>query len=285
MDVAAVYRQLTGIEPLNGSNYTTWKTGVDIMLGLSDYEFVLTEEKPPKPTAETSEANKLGYEKWNKANTMAVRLIRASISEAIRGGIPTKDTAKELLELIKAQFVGTKKQLQYYYLTQLITTRYDGLGSVREHIYKMCRLVNGLREQGLAFDDELLVHMVIYSLPKPFENFQLNYNSHEANWSINQLLALCVTEEERLKGTKPELAHLVVAPNKNESKNKNKGFPQGNQPKSVKMKKTSEKGKGKSLGDIECWFCKKTGHLKKDCNGFKDWLKKNQSGHSQPAKT
>lgn len=222
MDVTAVYRQLTGIEPLNGSNYTTWKTGVDIMLGLSDYEFVLIEEKPPKPTAETSEAN--------KANTMAIRLICASISEAIRGGIPSKDTAKELLELIKTQFVGIKKELQYYYLTQLITTRYDGLGSVREHIYKMCRLVNGLREQGLAFDDELLVHIVIYSLPKPFENFQLNYNSQEANWSINQLLALCVTEEERLKGTKPELAHLAVA-NKNEFKNKNKGFQQGSQPK------------------------------------------------------
>lgn len=75
---------------------------------------------------------------------MAIRLIRASISEAIQGGIPSKDTSKELLELIKAQFVGTKKQLQYYYLTQLMSTRYDGLGSAREQIYKMCRLVNGL---------------------------------------------------------------------------------------------------------------------------------------------
>lgn len=51
------------------------------------------------------------------------------------------------------------------------------------------------------------------------------------------------------------------------------------------MKKIAEKGKGKSLGDIECWFCMKNGHLKKDCNGFKDWLNKNQSGPSQPAKT
>lgn len=52
----------------------------------------------------------------------------------------------------------------------------------------------------------------------------------------------------------------------------------------MKMKKIAEKGKGKSLGDIECWFCKKTGQLK-DCNGFKDWLNKNRLGPSQPAKT
>ncbi|KAH7853009.1 hypothetical protein Vadar_032007 [Vaccinium darrowii] len=153
--------------------------------GLSDYEFVLTEAKPPAPTADTFEADKLKYQKWDKANTMAIRLIRASISEAIQGGIPSKDTAKELLELIKTQFVGTKKQLQYYYLTQLMSTHYDGLGLVREHIYKMCRLVNGLREQVQAFDDDLLVHMVIFFLPKPFESFQLNYNSQEAKWSVN----------------------------------------------------------------------------------------------------
>ncbi|KAL6952438.1 3beta-hydroxysteroid-4alpha-carboxylate 3-dehydrogenase [Sarracenia purpurea var. burkii] len=96
------------------------------MLGLSDYEFVLYEAKPPLPTDETSEADKLFfYEKWNKANTTAMRLIRTSISEVIHVGISIKDTGKELLDLINIQFVGTMKQLQYYYLTQGLTRRLD----------------------------------------------------------------------------------------------------------------------------------------------------------------
>ncbi|KAH7856444.1 hypothetical protein Vadar_001505 [Vaccinium darrowii] len=56
------------------------------MLDLSDYEFVLTEAKPPMPAADASEVDNLKYGKWDKANTMAIRLIRASINEAIRGG-------------------------------------------------------------------------------------------------------------------------------------------------------------------------------------------------------
>ncbi|XP_059669294.1 uncharacterized protein LOC132314448 [Cornus florida] len=131
MDAFAIQRQLTGIEPLNGSNYTTWRTSVDIMLGFLDYEFVLYEEKPAAITEESSEAVKLLYAKWTKANTIAIRLIRASIGETIRGDIPVFNTAKAL---------------QYYYLTQFMSTSYDGSGSVREHIYKICKLVNGLRE-------------------------------------------------------------------------------------------------------------------------------------------
>ncbi|XP_059627232.1 uncharacterized protein LOC132270030 [Cornus florida] len=209
MDASVIQRQLTGIEPLNGSNYTTWRTSVDIMLGFLDSEFVLCEEKPAAITEESSEAVKLLHAKWTKANTMAIRLIRASIGETIHGGIPVFDTAKSLLDLLKKQFMGTKKQLQYYYLTQLMSTSYDGSGLVREHIYKICKLVNGLREQGIKFDDELLVHMVIYSLPRSFDAFRVNYNSQETKWDINQLLALCVTEEERLKGAKFESAHLA----------------------------------------------------------------------------
>ncbi|XP_059629655.1 uncharacterized protein LOC132272543 [Cornus florida] len=116
------------------------------MLGFLDYELVLYEEKPVTITEESSEEVKLLYAKWTKANTMAIRLIRASIGEIICGGIPVFDTAKELLDLIKKKFMGTKKQLQYYYLTQFMSTSYDGSGSVREYIYKICKLVNGLRE-------------------------------------------------------------------------------------------------------------------------------------------
>ncbi|XP_059639795.1 uncharacterized protein LOC132282201 [Cornus florida] len=228
MDASAIQRQLTGIEPLNGSNYTTWKTSVDIMLGFLDYEFVLYEEKPAAITKESFEVVKLLHTKWTKANTMAIKLIRASIGETIRGGIPVFDTAKVLLDLLKKQFVGTKKQLQYYYLTQLMSTSYDGSGSVREHIYKICKLVNGLREQGITFDDELLVHMVIYSLPRSFNTFRVNYNSQETKWDINQLLTLCVTEEERLKGAKFESAHLVIS-NKSRNNFKWKGSKKGNQ--------------------------------------------------------
>ncbi|XP_059638828.1 uncharacterized protein LOC132281108 [Cornus florida] len=67
--------------------------------------------------------------------------------------------------------------------------RYDGNGSVREYIYKMCKLVNDLRF---------------------FQLFKVNYNSQKVKCGINQLLAFCVIEWKRLKGVKTESAYLVV---------------------------------------------------------------------------
>jgi len=111
LDAAAIQRQLTGVEPLSGSNYSRWKSQLEIVLGYLDYEFVLIEDEPEKATNDSSDAVKLKHQKWEKANRMSLKIIRNSIrlllSLAIRGGIPETKTAKELMEVIKTQFVGS----------------------------------------------------------------------------------------------------------------------------------------------------------------------------------
>lgn len=87
---------------------------------------------------------------------------------------------------------------------------------------------------------------------------------HKDKWSINELLIMCVQEEERLKHETPESAYMVIHDKENGKKGKNvtgkgKHF-------NVQMKQNGNKGK--------YFFCKKTGHAKKDYVKYKKWLKK-----------
>ncbi|KAL5810495.1 hypothetical protein ACOSQ3_027207 [Xanthoceras sorbifolium] len=77
-------------------------------------------------------------------------------------------------------------------------------------------------------------------------------------WSINELMTMCVQEEGRLLMEQSDSVILAT---------QGKGKIQANQ-----------KGKGKipPKADIKkeskCFFCKKKGHMKKDCAKFKKWL-------------
>ncbi|OVA00008.1 hypothetical protein BVC80_1445g4 [Macleaya cordata] len=101
------------VDPLTGSNYSTWKRQITLQLGLLDFDFVLTEARPVVPTAESTDVEKATFKKWEKINKLCMMVIRGSIHETISGGIPETTTAKELFELINKQFMGTVHSRQY----------------------------------------------------------------------------------------------------------------------------------------------------------------------------
>ena len=76
---------------------------------------------------------------------------------------------------------------------------------------------------------------------------------------------MCVQEEERLKHETLKSVNLVVCENEKEKGNKGKSVPKENY-KRVQMKHYDTKG--------NCFFCKKKGHMKKDCTKYKKWLEK-----------
>ena len=81
----------------------------------------------------------------------------------------------------------------------------------------------------MELSEDILVHLVLISLPTQFSPFKISYNKQKEKWTLNELIAQCVQEEERLKQEKIESAHLAtishdnVANNKRKRSNKNKG--------------------------------------------------------------
>ena len=80
--------------------------------------------------------------------------------------------------------------------------RYKGNGNIRKYIMKMSHLASKLRAHKLDISEDLLVHLVLISLPTQFNQFKVSYNCQKETWSLNELISHCVQEGERLKQEK-----------------------------------------------------------------------------------
>jgi len=64
---------------------------------------------------------------------------------------------------------------------------------------EMSNLASKLKSLKLELGEDLLVHLVLISLPAHFGKFKVSYNTQKDKWSLNELISHCVQEEERLK--------------------------------------------------------------------------------------
>ena len=89
--------------------------------------------------------------------------------------------------------------------------RYVGKRNIREYIKEMSHIASKLKALKLELSEDLLVHLVLISLPTQYNQFKVSYNCQKETWSLNELISHCVQEEERLKHDKTKSAHLAMA--------------------------------------------------------------------------
>jgi hypothetical protein len=207
-----ILNHLSVIQPLNGSNYSSCRETIEIALALTEIDLALMTDAPKEPEkhvlhdGETIRAfatrewdfspirmtYDLEHTKWDASNHKCLMVIKSSIKEAIRGGIPDCETAKEYLKKVESQFTDSLKTYASTIIKRLVTEKYSFGNGLREHILKMSNMASKLKPMDMGLKDEFLVHLVISSLPKEFEAFEINYNSKPKNWGIEKLIAMCV---------------------------------------------------------------------------------------------
>ncbi|XP_020225300.1 uncharacterized protein LOC109807187 [Cajanus cajan] len=123
---------------LNGTNFKAWKEAIEIILGCMDLGLALRAEKPT-PTLETLDEDKV--EKWERSNRMCLMIMKRSVQEVFRGSISDSHNAK-------------------------------GKGNIKEYIMKISNLASKLKALKLELSDDLLMHLVLISLPTHFGQFK-----------------------------------------------------------------------------------------------------------------
>jgi hypothetical protein len=187
-----ILNHLSTIQPLNGSNYDSWRETIEIALALMEIDFALMTDAPKEPEkpvfhdGETTQAFatherdftpiRMAYDleraKWDASNRKCLMVIKSSIKEAIRGEISHCETAKEYLKKVESQFTGSSKTYASTIIKRLVTEKYSFHSGVWEH-----NMASKLMTIDMGLKDEFFVHLVMSSLPKKFEGFEINYNS------------------------------------------------------------------------------------------------------------
>ena len=91
---------------------------------------------------------------------------------------------------------------------------------------------------------------------------------------MSKLISMCVQDEERLKVEKPNVAHLTTTGSYKKNAYKNgKGFKNKDKPNSTQTNKANYSGNNSETCP-KCHFCKKQGHIQKECPKLREWLEK-----------
>nr|GEV26686.1 putative Gag-Pol polyprotein [Tanacetum cinerariifolium] len=108
-----------------------------------DLDHALRIDPPATHTAESTTDHKSAYEQWGGgSNRMSLMIVKNSIFVAIRGAISDSENAKEYLSSVEEQFKGTSKAHASTLIRKMLTTKYDKVSGVREHIMMMSDMAN-----------------------------------------------------------------------------------------------------------------------------------------------
>ncbi|URD89511.1 Retrotransposon protein [Musa troglodytarum] len=141
---------------------------------------------------------------------MCLMIIKHGIPEAFKAAVSEGITkAKDFLTEIEKYFLKNDKAKTSTMLQSLISMRYNGKGNIREYIMKMSNLTLKLKALKLGLSEDLLIYLVLISLPAQYSQFNVSYNCQKEKWSLNELISYYVQEKERLKQEKIESANLA----------------------------------------------------------------------------
>jgi hypothetical protein len=247
------------IPELKVDNYKVWKERVLLQLGWMDIDYAIRKDEPLALTNTSTTMDITLYERWERSNRLSMMFIKIKNSAGIRGSVDQHEKVRDLLKVIDDQFVTSDKALASTIIMKFSSLRLTSVKGLHEHIMQMRDTVAQLKKLEVEISESFLVHYILNTLPHQYRPFKIAYNTHKDKWSINELMTMCVQEEERLVMELGESAMLAMH-GKGKSQANKKG--KGKVPPQADIKKNSK-----------CFFCKKKGHMKRNVPNFRNGLR------------
>ncbi|XP_068644662.1 uncharacterized protein [Aristolochia californica] len=157
---------------------------------------------------------------------MCLMIMKYSISDEFWGSMTKSKRAKKLLEEIEQYFAQNEKSEVSSFLAKIVLMKYKGKGNIREYIIEMFHFASKLKSFKMELSEDLLVHLVLISLPAHFWQFKMKYNTQKDKWSLNELISHFMQEEERQLQDQTKSTYLTST-SQNKKKKRGKDAAEG----------------------------------------------------------
>ena len=167
-----------------------------------------------------------------------------------------------MFQELKLIFQANARIERYEVSNKFYSCKMEENSSVSEHILKMSGYNNHLIQLGVNLPDDSVIDRILQSLPPSYKSFVMNYNMQGMDKTIPELFAMLKAAEVEIKKE-----HQVLMVNKTTSfKKKGKGKKKGNFKKNNKQVAAQvKKPKSGPKPETKCFYCKGTGHWKRNC--------------------
>src|SRR3954462_908770 len=175
-----------------------------------------------------------------------------------------KHGAYEMFEELKLIFQAHARVERYDVSDKFFSCKMEENSSVSEHILKMSGLHNRLTQLEVNLPDEAVIDRILQSLPPSYKSFVMNYNMQGMEKTIPELYSMLKSAEVEIKKE-----HQVLMVNKTTKFKKGKGkknFKKDGKEVAAPGKSVARrKSKNGPKPETECFYCKGTGHWKRNC--------------------
>ena len=126
--------------------------------------------------------------------------------------------------------------------------------SVSEHLYRITGYMRMLNTLGCPISQELSIDLILMSLPRSYSSVIMNYRVFGMGESMGELFDMLKIAEKYV-----DPVRMV---------NKTINFKRKGNSKGANKANTPRKSKAGATPDVECFFCKETGHWKRNCKKY-----------------
>ncbi|KAF7129215.1 hypothetical protein RHSIM_Rhsim10G0143100 [Rhododendron simsii] len=200
-------------------------------------------------------------EDWTILNRKTIGLICQWLDDGVFHHVSTETSAYDLWKKLESLYDRKSATNKVFLFKKLVNLIYKEGKSIAEHLNEMNSIFNQLAPMKIVFDDELQALMLLSSLPETWETLVVTVSNSAPDGVVfmSQVTSSLLNEETRRKFTGSSHSEAFVVNLRGRSRGRS------STPHNRDQSCGSSRGRSPSKQDIGCHYCKKKGHMKREC--------------------